>query len=271
MSRRSLTWQKLLKGGLVDSSSFRIARQLRQLQWENPWTQIMWSVRKTPSGILKATTLSTPIIVLSTEHETSYIKTEFNSCWLINVLNYVRHGQVVHKSVGNCCTRLGGGGKKQYLFQEKGQEKIKDCICLRPDYLLQLFCVAGSYCSSVIQVIWIRMNSENHNSFFPCSVAAEGCWDPCFSLWSASADMRQERLERLQLAQRKKLFSLFSSLAGPKGRKQDLNKLFYYAGYKNRKGLSKHMWRIKFQSLVSLRVPDSPLHVSVYHFLFYTG
>jgi len=33
------------------------------------------SKKDTPSGILKATMLSTPIILASTEHDTSYIKT----------------------------------------------------------------------------------------------------------------------------------------------------------------------------------------------------
>lgn len=106
------------------------------------------------------------------------------------------------KSWGN------GEREKLYLFQEKGQEKLpKVCVFLRPGYCLNQFCVVGSYCSSLTHVIQIRMNSENHSSFFMCSAVADGHWEPCLSL--GSADTRKEKLEGLQPAQRKKLFPPF--------------------------------------------------------------
>lgn len=163
---------------------------------------------------------------------------------------------------------VGGEEREKYTCSNRKDRKKtqKIFICLRPGYCFKQFCVAGSDCSSLTQAIWTRTNSKNHSSFFTCSEAAKGCWDPCLSLWTASTNWKDCNLRKGKSSSL--LFPPLHSRTELKGRKQHLNKWFYYAGYKNRKGLSKHTQRIKFQSLVSLRGPDSPLHVSCISFPF---
>lgn len=188
--------------------------------------------------------------------------------------NYVGHGQVVHKSVGNWCKELGKWGEREklYLFQEKGLEKLPKNLYVSEARLLFQTVLCGRIILFLTNPSDTNQNGQNYSSFFMCSTVADGHWAPLPFLvdcWHQEG----EAGKTATCTKEKALSSFFLShnCAEPKDIKQHLNKWFYYAGYKNRKGLSKHMERIKFQSLVSLRGPDSPLHMSVYRFLFYRG